>query len=166
MNISDLVPWKSNERGGQVAVRRGSYPSAFQNEFNRLFEDFFENSGLTPWSERFDGFNPRVNVAEREKEIEVTAELPGIAEEDVDISLTRDVLTIKGEKKQESERKEDNYTRVERSYGSFSRTISLPADVVDADNVEATFKNGVLTIVLPKREEAQQVSRRIAVKAG
>jgi HSP20 family protein len=107
-----------------------------------------------------------VNVTEREKEFEVTAELPGMAENDIDISLSRDVLTLKGEKKQETEDKGDNYYRMERSYGKFSRVIPLPADAVDNDNVEATFKNGVLTIILPKLEEAQQISRRITVNAG
>jgi HSP20 family protein len=169
MNISDLVPWKSN-RGSEVAVRQEKSPATLHDEFNRLFDDFFENSWMTPWSEqfgtRFNEFNPRVNVTEREKEFEITAELPGMAENDIDISLSRDVLTIKGEKKQETEDKGDNYYRMERSYGKFSRVIPLPADRVDNDNVEATFKNGVLTIILPKLEEAQQISRRITVNAG
>jgi HSP20 family protein len=105
-------------------------------------------------------------MTEREKEIEVTAELPGMSEEDIDITLARDVLTIKGEKKQETEDKGNNYYRMERSYGKFSRVIPLPDGVVDNENVDATFKNGVLTITLPKLEEAQQVSRRITVNAG
>jgi HSP20 family protein len=169
MNISDLVPWKSN-RGSEVAVRQENSPATVYDEFNRLFDDFFENSWMTPWSERFgtrfNEFTPRVNVTEREKELEVTAELPGMAENDIDITLAHDTLTIKGEKKQETEDKGDNYYRMERSYGKFSRVIPLPADVVDNDSVEATFKNGVLTIILPKLEEAQQVSRRITVNAG
>lgn len=169
MNISDLVPWKSN-RGSEVAVRKDKSPATIYDDFNRLFDEFFENSWMTPWGERFNDrfneFSPRVNVTEREKELEITAELPGMAEDDIDITLARDVLTIKGEKKQETEDKGENYYRMERSYGKFSRIIPLPADVVDNDNVEAVFKNGVLTITLPKLEEAQQVSRRITVNAG
>jgi HSP20 family protein len=169
MNISDLVPWKSN-RGSEVAVRQEKTPATLYDEFNRLFEDFFENSWMTPWGERFGNrfseFTPRVNVTEREKELEITAELPGMTENDLDITLSRDVLTIKGEKKQETEDKGDNYYRMERSYGKFSRVIPLPAGVVDNQNVNAIFKNGVLTITLPKLEEAQQVSRRINVNAG
>jgi HSP20 family protein len=169
MNISDLVPWKSN-RGSDIVMRREKSPATLHDEFNRLFDEFFENSWMTPWSEqfgtRFNEFNPRVNVTEREKEFEVTAELPGMAEDDIDISLARDVLTIKGEKKQETEDKGDNYYRMERSYGKFSQVIPFPAGVVENDNVEATFRNGVLTVTLPKLKEAQQISRRITVNAG
>ncbi|MFZ0544231.1 MAG: Hsp20/alpha crystallin family protein [Candidatus Promineifilaceae bacterium] len=168
MNISDLVPWKSN-RDSHVAVRRENSPTTFYNDFNRFFDEFFDNNMITPWSEQFEGlngFNPSVNVTERDKEFEVTAELPGMTEKDIDITLSRDSLTIKGEKKQETEDKGDNYYRMERSYGKFSRLIPLPTDVVNNDKVEASFKNGVLTITLPKVEEAQQVSRRITVNAG
>jgi HSP20 family protein len=169
MNISDLVPWKSN-RDSDIVVRQEKSPATLYDEFNRLFDEFFENSWMTPWSEqfgtRFNEFNPRVNVTEREKEFEVTAELPGMAEDDIDISLARDVLTIKGEKKQETEDKGDNYYRMERSYGKFSQVIPFPAGVVENDNVEATFRNGVLTVTLPKLKEAQQISRRITVNAG
>lgn len=169
MNISDLVPWKSN-RDSEVAVRQEKSPLTLYNEFNRMFDEFFENNWMTPWSgrlgEQFNEFTPSVNVTERENELEVTAELPGMNEDDIDITLARDVLTIKGEKKQETEDKGDNYYRMERSYGKFSRVIPLPADVVDNENVEATFKNGVLTITLPKLEEAQQLTRRITVNAG
>ncbi|MCI0395316.1 MAG: Hsp20/alpha crystallin family protein [Chloroflexi bacterium] len=168
MNINDLVPWRGN-RGSNLAVRQEEdYPYSLQREVNRLFDDFFSGFDLAPspwWGERTT-FLPRVNVTEREKEIEVTAELPGLSQEDVDISLARDTLTIKGEKKQEEEHKGENYYRMERSYGQFSRTIPLPEGVVDPNKVEAMFKNGVLTITLPKRKEAQQVSKRITVKAG
>lgn len=169
MNISDLVPWKSN-RGSDVAVRQEKSPATLYDEFNQLFNEFFEDNWVTPWTgrfgERLNEFTPRVNMTEREKEFEITAELPGMTEEDIDITLSRDVLTIKGEKKQETEDKGDNYYRMERSYGKFSRTIPLPDGVVDKENVDATFKNGVLTITLPKLEEAQQVSRRITVNTG
>lgn len=165
MNISDLVPWKSN-RGNEISVRQDNSKATVYDQFNQMFDEFFENNWMTPWGQGLNEFSPRLNVTEREKEFEVTAELPGLTENDIDISLTRDSLTLKGEKKQETEDKGDNYYRMERSYGSFSRTIPLPGDVIDRDNVEAEFKNGVLTITLPKLEEALPVSRRIKVNAG
>ena len=169
MNISDLVPWKS-KRGNEIAVRQDNSNTTVYDQFNQMFDEFFENSWMTPWSERFgdrfNEFSPRVNVTEREKEFELTAELPGLSENDIDITLNRDAITLKGEKKQETEDKGDNFYRMERSYGKFSRTIPLPTGVIDNEKVDAEFKNGILTITLPKREDAQPVSRRIAVNAG
>jgi len=170
MNISDLVPWKNKQRGNEIAVHQGNNNLTMYDQFNQMFDNFFENSWMTPWDsdfgERFNGFSPRINLTERENELEVTAELPGLTEDDIDITLDRDALILKGEKKQETEDKSENHYRMERSYGRFSRTIPLPADVVDKDNVEAEFKNGILTITLPKLEEATPTSRRIAVNAG
>ena len=169
MNISDLVPWR-NKQGNELANRQGNTNPTIYDQMNQMFDEFFENNWMTPWDsdfgERFNGFSPRVNLTERENELEVTAELPGLTEDDIDITLNRDALILKGEKRQETEDKGDNHYRMERSYGRFSRTIPLPADVVDKDNVEAEFKNGVLTITLPKLEEATPISRRIAVNAG
>jgi HSP20 family protein len=166
MNISDLVPWKARQ-GSQALERRAAADPflSLQQDFERLYNEFFD---LAPWSggDGLNAFNPRVNVTEHANAIEVTAELPGLDEKDVDISLSRDILTIKGEKKEEREEKQANYYRTERVYGSFCRTIGLPAGVVDVDNVEASFKNGVLTITLPKRPQAEEVSRRISVKTG
>ncbi len=129
---------------------------------------FHEFASLTPWSnsEFWGEFSPRLNVAESDNEIEVTAELPGIDEEDIEITISQDVLTIKGEKKQEQEESEGNLYRMERRYGSFCRSIELPDDVVNVDEAQASYKNGMLTVLLPKYEEAQETSRRIAVKAG
>jgi HSP20 family protein len=165
MNISDLVPWKSN-RGSEISVRQDNSDATVYDQFSRMFDEFFENNWMTFRGERFNEFSPRVNVTERDNEFEVTAELPGLTENDIDITLTRDAITLKGQKKQETEDKGDNYYRMERSFGSFSRTISLPTGVIDPDNVEAEFKHGVLTIVLPKLEEALPASRRITVNAG
>jgi HSP20 family protein len=169
MNISDLVPWRS-KRGNEIAVRREDSDATVYDQFNRLFDEFFENNWMTPWNERLgtniNEFSPRVIVTERDKEFEVTAELPGLAENDIDITLAPDAITLKGEKKQETEDKGDNFYRIERSYGRFSRTIPIPTGSIDRENVEAEFKNGVLTIILPKLEEAQQISRRITVNAG
>jgi HSP20 family protein len=164
MRIGDLVPWRES-RQSRMPVRRASDPfETMQRELDRVFEEF---SSLSPFSLRAtDTFSPAINVNERSDRIEVTAELPGLTEEDIDIQLTRDVLTVKGEKKEEVEEEEGNYYRRERRYGSFVRNIPLPSETVDVDQVKATFSNGVLVVTLPKLEPEQEVSKRIKVKAG
>jgi HSP20 family protein len=167
MAISDLVPWKWGEK--KVPVRReGEDPFyAMQRDMDRFVEDFFGSRfGLAPFgrlAEQFGTFSPQVDVTESDQEIKVSAELPGLDEKDIEVSLGRGMLTISGEKKAEKEDKGENYYRMERSYGSFRRTIPLPSEV-EADQVEATFKKGVLTITLPKTAEAQ-TRQRIAVKS-
>ena len=108
---------------------------------------------------------PRLDVSEDEKSVHVTVELPGMDEKDVAVTLTDRELTIRGEKKEEKETKEKDVTRRERSYGSFRRTIEIPTDI-DAAKIEAKFRNGVLTIELPRTKEAQQKIKQIPVKAA
>jgi HSP20 family protein len=153
MAITDLVPWRWGEK--RVPVRRDEENPfyAWQREVDRLFEDFMGSRfGLAPFGgfmERYGAFNPQIDVTENDKEIKVTAELPGLDEKDVEVSLSNGTLTISGEKKAEKEDKAENYYRLERSYGSFQRVIPLSTEV-EADKVEAAFKNGVLRITLPK----------------
>ncbi len=109
------------------------------------------------------GKAPAVDVAEKDKEYEITAELPGMDQSNVEVKLSNGVLTIKGEKKEEKEEKKKDYYMSERRYGSFQRTFQVP-DGVDADKVEASFKNGVLTVMLPKTPEAQKQEKKIAIK--
>lgn len=166
MAMRDLVPWKWGEK--KVPVKRvEEHPFlALHRDMNRLFDEFFANFGLAPFGDVWGaGFSPSVDVMENDKEIRVLAELPGLDENDIEVSLDRNVLTISGEKKEEQEDKGKNYYRVERSYGAFQRTIPLPCEVV-ADKVDAKFKKGVLTITLPKTEEARKQARKITVKAG
>ncbi|NJN99424.1 MAG: Hsp20/alpha crystallin family protein [Anaerolineales bacterium] len=169
MAIKDMVPWKKSDKN--VLVRRHDDPfTGFRDEMDRLFDDFFGRGfGLTPFEggamDHFGTFNPQVDVTENDKEVKITAELPGLSEQDVEVSLSNDVLTISGEKKHEKEDKGDNYYRMERSYGSFQRTIPLPAEV-QSDKVDASFKNGVLTITLPKSPQATQNRKKIAIKAS
>jgi HSP20 family protein len=173
MNITDLIPWRSKSR---LPVRReddeirsftpaGIRPAPMP--FDRMFEEFFGRSTLFPfsdvWDETWRGFTPSLDVTETDAEIRVTAEIPGINEDEIDISMSNNRLSIKGEKRAEHEEKGRNYHRVERSYGSFNRTVPLPPGVVDADKVKATYKNGVLTITLPKLPEVQQSVKRITV---
>ncbi|MEW6717878.1 MAG: Hsp20/alpha crystallin family protein [Chloroflexota bacterium] len=174
MEIKDLIPWKHEE--GKLPVRREFEDPflALRREMNRLFEDFFTSPfnrsfRLSPFfAERersFGDFLPNIEVSETDKEIKVSAELPGMEIEDIDISLTHNTLTISGEKKAEKEEKGKQYYRLERSYGSFHRSIPLPRGV-DEDKVTATFKRGVLTINMPKTKEAQEQVKRIEVKKG
>lgn len=139
----------------------------FQREMNRLFDEFFKGTGLRPLSEDFEyfgRFTPQVNMTEDEKSIVVSAELPGLDEKDIEISLSKDSLTIKGEKKEESEHKGKEAYYMERSYGAFTRVLPLPKEV-DTDKAEATFKKGVLTITLPKVEREKESTKKIKIKA-
>ena len=123
---------------------------------------------MTPWSHgaswgrEWSGFDPKVDVIETEDAVKVEAELPGLAAEDVHVTVSRNVLSIKGEKKQEREEKGDNWYRAERSYGAFERAIPLPQGT-DTDQADATFDKGVLTVTFCKTEEGRPA--RIAVKA-
>ena len=136
---------------------------SIRDEMNRLFDNFF-----TGWPETRRGlleseWAPSVDVAETDDEITVTAELPGVKQDEVDIAITDDVLTLKGEKKGGKEVKEKNYHRIERSYGSFQRSISLPSGV-QADKAKAAYKDGILTITVPKTEEAKPKQIKIDVE--
>lgn len=128
-----------------------------QDEMAQLFDSSLTRSA-------FDGgFMPALDVFEDKDNVIVKADLPGLTKDDVEITLQDDVLTLRGEKKQEKEVKEENYHRVERVYGSFNRSVSLPV-AVDANKVEATFKDGVLRITLPKAEEAKPKQIKVKVQ--
>jgi HSP20 family protein len=120
---------------------------------NRLFDDVARGGGhgeptsTTAWS-------PAVDILETENEIRVKAEVPGVAREDIELNIENNVLTLKGERKFERESKEENYHRIERSYGTFSRSFSIPSSV-DATGIKADYKEGVLTITLPKTQKAK-----------
>ncbi len=165
MGVRDLVP-RGESGGPRVPARRRDLAPYYslQREIDRLFNDFLDMASW-PFGERSGVFSPRVNVSDLDTSIEVTVELPGLDEKDIEVTLARDTLTIKGEKKQEREDRAENYFRIERSYGSFSRSIPLPTNMVELEKVEAVFKNGLLTVTIPKLEEAQEVSKRIEVKA-
>lgn len=169
MAITDLVPWRWGDK--KLSIRNGDEQDPFyalQKRMDRLFDDFFNNFGLTrfgDFGESWGAFSPRLDLSESEKELKVSVELPGLDENNIEVSLDRNALTIKGEKKEEQEDKGQNYYRMERSYGSFQRIIPLPCEV-EGDKVEATFKKGVLTVTLPKTAEAQKRTKKISIKAG
>jgi HSP20 family protein len=168
MAIRDLIPWSRQENRLPATVSaeqdRGDHPLlSLHREVNRLFDDVFRGFGVPS----FGGFDrslslPNVELGETDKEVRITAELPGLDEKDVDITVEEGVLTLRGEKKSEVEDKDRGYT--ERSYGRFERRIGLPRGI-ERDKASAAFKNGVLTIVLPKAEAANENVRRIPVNA-
>lgn len=162
-----LIPWRKK---GTIGLRRElSNPfEVLHREMNELFDTFmreFGGGGLPSlWSEPMVGrIHPRFDVAETEDAIQVTAELPGLDEKDIQVTLDNNILTVRGEKKQEREEKKKNYYMSERSYGEFQRVIPLPTEV-EADKVKAHFKKGVLNITLPKTQKALTEGRRIQIR--
>jgi HSP20 family protein len=133
-----------------------------RRQINRMFDNLFR--GEVPESADLPSiWNPSVDIAERESEYVVKVELPGVSKDDVRITLEDALLTIRGEKKQEKESKEANYHRMERSYGSFQRSFTLPASV-KADKIEASYRDGILTVTLPKADEARRKQIEVKVK--
>jgi HSP20 family protein len=161
---------QKSSQGTQMQARREwELPFvSLQREMNRLFDNFFGGLSPSPWAplERggAESFTPHVDVSETDKEIKVSAELPGMDENDIDVSLTRDTLTIRGEKKEEKEDKGKDYYRMERSYGSFTRNIPLPVEV-NTDKVEATFKKGILYVTLPKTVSAIEKTKKVPIRS-
>jgi HSP20 family protein len=139
------------------AFRRAS---TLQDQLNRVFNDVFERAGdesnLTSWA-------PAADIFETEHELVVKADLPDVDPKDLDIRVENNILTIRGERKFEKKVSEDKYLRVERAYGSFSRSFSL-ANTVNAEAIKADYQNGVLTLTIPKREEAKP--KQIKVNVG
>ncbi len=144
----------------------------FRHEMDRLFDDFaggfWGGSPFGPSRRRGEttlAGAPAVDLAETDKGYEITAELPGMDEKNIDVKLANGILSIKGEKQEEKEEKDKNYYRRERSFGSFERSFHVP-DNVDAEKIEASFKYGVLSVKLPKTAEAQKGAKKIDVKTG
>lgn len=135
--------------------------SSLRRDMDRLWDRFFgEDLGLTRWRE---GWTPSLDVSETKNDLIVKTEIAGVDPKDVDISLSGDTLTIKGEKKQEKEEKEEGYHLMERSYGSFSRSVRLSVEV-DQDKVNASYKNGVLKIILPKSERIKAKEIKVNIE--
>ena len=167
MSLMDLVPWRHKNKHAKDDGKTHP-PMSFGDEFDQMFNGFFQNFGSP--SLFFENgtrgeFSPRINVGGTDKVVQVSAELPGIDEKDIDVSLAGDILTIKGEKKESKESKSGDYSRLERRFGSFRRSVSLPCEV-ESDGIRASFKNGVLNVELPKTEKARESARRIEVTAG
>lgn len=131
--------------------------------FEREMEDMFGRMPAWPFGERERGWAPAVDMVDRQDEIVLRADLPGLAEKDIEVTVEDGGVTIRGERKEETEEKKEDYYYSERTYGMFARTLPLPTSV-DADKVKATFKGGVLEVHLPKSKEAK--GRKIEIKAA
>jgi HSP20 family protein len=164
MELRNLIPWHRDRE--TIAVRRDAEPMfALQDRLNRMFDDFFRGVGISPWSTGTAGLTiPSVDVSETAEEIRVEAELPGVDEKDIQLTLTDEILTIAGEKQSEERTEQQDYHHVERSWGSFRRTVKLPCEVV-ADRASASFRKGVLTVRLPKKEPSAANVRKIPVRS-
>lgn len=139
---------------------------SLQREMNRMFDNFFRGfdaASPTPYENAWGGFSPSVDVRENDKEVTIKAELPGVDEKDVEVTVTNDSVTIRGEKKEEKEDKDKNYYYMERTYGSFHRVIPLAAEV-ESNKAEARFKNGVMEIKIPKNQVRQYKGIKIPIK--
>lgn len=185
MDIKKIAPWnwfrKENGDNGHTIPEKynkdkenrystGSL-SVLHDKVDRLFDDFFSGLGLSPsfsrsgMLEEITGsvLKPRLDLSATDKEYTVSIEVPGVSEKDVNLELVHDTLIIRGEKKQKREEKKKNFYRLERSYGSFQRTLSLPEDA-DRDNIKADFKNGVLNITIPRMELPGTIAKQIEIK--
>ena len=137
----------------------------WRSPFDNLFDAFFGEDSRLPVLPGNAAFAPRIDVKEDDVSYEISVELPGLEEKDIEITVDDGTLVLRGEKSGASEEKEGKYFRQERIYGRFERAFHLP-DGVEAEKIEAKFKNGVLTLHLPKKEEAKKVVRQVEVKTG
>lgn len=169
MTLTKIMPWGQK----QVPVRRAQRYNAPAGtwsdldepwrEMERIFDRLFDLSPSLINSSTAQEFIPLLDVHETEKELQINLEVPGLTEKDIDISMSRDVLTISGEKKEEKEENAKGIYRMERRYGSFSRSIPLPENYVDTEKAEASFKNGILTIKLPKAVGYKEGVKKIPI---
>ncbi|HHQ3254220.1 TPA: small heat shock protein sHSP20 [Klebsiella pneumoniae] len=173
IDFKKLAPWNwfKNEQQEQqtvssLPVQRNDLPAAsgpvspilqLHREIDRLFDDAFRGFGfpalnMPQWPSDWSGMlKPALGIQETDKQYKIALEVPGVEEKDIQITLDNDVLMVRGEKRQEQEKKEGGFHRVERSYGSFQRALNLPDDA-NQDSIKASFKNGVLTVTIDKRE--------------
>lgn len=172
------LPIKTGAKTGMSPMPAAGAPWQPFDSLRREIDGLFENLGLGSWrlpAERglklgigwpggmAGGLAPAVDLAEKDNAYEITAELPGLDEKDVEVKLADGLLTIKGEKREQREEKDKDYHLSERRYGSFIRAFALPAGI-DTDKIDARFAKGVLTVSLPKTVEAQQKEKKIDVK--
>lgn len=189
MDWKKLSPWnwfkKENEQeaGSIPVLQKGGYPAGtdpysplaqLHNELDRAFDQMWSSFGqikpfqrgslLSPEFTASGFLKPNLDIKETNNAFEISVEIPGVEEKDIELSLDGDTLTIKGEKHQEKKEEKDNYHRVERAYGSFQRLLSLPENA-NGDEIKANFKNGLLLITLPKSEPAKPSGRKIEIEA-
>lgn len=189
MDIRKLAPWnwfkeeeRAETRNLPVAAQAGNGYSSqlpsqlmkLHNELDRIFERVSKDLGLPPMagmlglSDRLQGsmlLKPSVDISAADDEYTITMEVPGVEEDDIKLELVDDTLRIKGTKQQESSHKDKDYFRVERAYGAFQRTLSLPEDA-NREEINASFRNGILTITMPRKAVAKPRGKLIDIKAA
>ena len=162
MKARSLLPslWHKDEAGESPFL-------ALHHEIDRVFDDFRRGAPWAGFGMPNGGarFAPLMDVFETDKAIEIDTELPGMTEKDIDVAVVDNVLTVKGEKRAEKEEKDTDYHMVERSYGAFTRSLTLPFEV-DASKVDAKFDKGVLKITLPKPAEVKAKTKKIKIKSA
>jgi len=168
MNMRDLIPWGRSMSQAPTLYRDNDQSPfvSLHREMNRLFDEAFQGMNMPASFGRMSRWAtswPSLEIAETDSDIRIVAEVPGLEEKDVEVLLEGEVLTLRGEKKSEIEDKERQFS--ERFYGRFERSIPLGYEV-EADKVKADFKNGLLTINLPKTAKAQAKAKRIAINGG
>lgn len=170
------VPVQSDRASAPAAAPGGDLFRSLRQEIDQVFDSFGRGLGGFPFGRSLFGFEPgwprlmqsvapAVDIAEKDKEYVLTAELPGLTDQDIDIKLSNGTLIIKGEKSEEKEEEKHDYHLSERRYGSFQRSFQVPADV-DRDKIAANFQNGVLTVSMPKSAESLKSEKKIEVKAA
>jgi HSP20 family protein len=172
------VPVKTEEKPAERAALPAAWRpfESLRREVDRLFEDFTLNPFRLPlrrpafdlepfWQPDSWVAQPAIDLVERDNAFEMTAEMPGLDEKNVEVNVANGVLTVKGHKEEEKVEKKEDFHLRERRFGSFARSVRVP-DAVDADKIEAGFKNGVLKVTLPKKPEAQKPVKKIPVKAA
>ena len=183
MDIKKLAPWnwfKKEQEGNTLPIRRQDtktqYADPFtqiRQEIDKVFDSAFKGLGfpsiglgreLSPMAQT-DWLKPTLDIGASDKEYTISVELPGVDENEIQVELVNDTLKIKGEKKQEKEEKERNYYRMERSYGSFQRTLSLPEDA-DQDDIKAVYKNGVMNIKISRKAASKIEAKQIEIKTN
>ncbi|MES0872488.1 Hsp20/alpha crystallin family protein [Sinimarinibacterium thermocellulolyticum] len=175
-SLSKWAPWnwlRKEQDGRALPVRRGSKDVSplwrVHDEIDRVFDDFFRGFGLPSlftddWPRAGDGamLQPRLDITETKNAYEISVEVPGVEQDDLELSVQDGVLIIRGEKRQEKREDGERYHRIERSYGAFQRELNLPADA-DADRIEANVRGGVVRIKVPRRADVASGARRIAI---
>ncbi len=164
MDLPALNPFRLRRRPSLTSAVAGPF-ERMHEEIDRLFDEFLPEAATAKESELRQGLFASVDVGETDDSVEVNADLPGIDQKDISVTLRNGNLMIRGERRHESEEKKKNYYRAERSYGAFSRSIPLPCEV-DQDKIDARFQNGVLTVRLPKSTAARESERKIEIKTA
>lgn len=161
----NLVPLRRHYSGQSVSPRESRGGSVF-SDFDRLFDNMFNNAltNLSAPAPSVGDLALRIDVSETDKAYIVTADVPGMAEEDVDLTVTDGILTISGEKQAEAEEEGKTYHRFERSYGAFRRSMQLPQDA-DEEKISASMKNGVLTVEISKAKTPEKKTKSIKIKS-